>query len=77
MGQKQDILFTKIFPENWDSKAPSIGTTDTKYGKKMSEWAEGVEILWGFTKSFFKQMIKVSAFYLEKQKSFIPKKNVF
>ena len=27
----------------------------------MSEWAEGVEILWGF-----KQMLKVSTFYLEK-----------
>ena len=25
-------------------------------------------------KLFFKQMLKVSAFYLEKQKSFIPKK---
>jgi hypothetical protein len=25
----------------------------------------------------FKQMLKVSAFYLEKQKSFIPKKNIF
>jgi hypothetical protein len=26
-----------------------------------------------FTKYFFKQILKVSAFYLEKQKSFIPK----
>ena len=26
-------------------------------------------------KFYFKQMLKVSAFYLEKQKSFIPKKN--
>ena len=33
-----------------------------------------VEILWGFMKFLFKQMLKVSAFYLEKQKSFIPKK---
>ena len=31
----------------------------------------------GFTKFFFKQMIKVSAFYLEKRKSFIPKKIFF
>ena len=30
---------------------------------------------WGFTKFIFKQMLKMSAFYLEKQKSFIPKKN--
>ena len=37
----------------------------------MPEW---VEILWGFTKFFFKQMLKVSVFYLEKQKSFIHKK---
>ena len=40
----------------------------------MSGWAELVEILWGFTKFFFQKMLKVSAFYLEKQKSFIPKK---
>ena len=37
----------------------------------LSDW---VEILWGFTKFFYKQMLKVSAFYLEKQPSFIPKK---
>ena len=40
----------------------------------MSEWAEGIEFLWGFKKFFFKQTLKDSAFYLEKQKSFIPKK---
>ena len=28
-------------------------------------------------KFFFKQILKVSAFYLEKQKSFIPKKEFF
>ena len=28
-------------------------------------------------KFFFKQLLKFSAFYLEKQKSFIPKKNFF
>ena len=44
---------------------------------KMSEWAEWVEILWGFTKFVFKPMLKVSALYLEKQKSFIPKKIFF
>ena len=32
---------------------------------------------WGFTKFFFRQILKVSAFYLEKQKSFTPKKNSF
>ena len=41
---------------------------------RLSDW---VEILWGFMKSFFKQMLKVSAFYLEKQKGFIPKKIFF
>ena len=40
----------------------------------MSEW---VEILWGFTKFYFKQMLKVSVFHLKKQKSFIPKKLFF
>ena len=34
----------------------------------LSDW---VEILWGFTKFFLKQMLKISAFcYLEKQKRF-------
>ena len=36
-----------------------------------------VEILQGFTKINFKLNLKVSAFYLEKQKSFIPKKKFF
>jgi hypothetical protein len=27
-------------------------------------------------KFFFKQILKISAFYLEKQKSFIPRKNL-
>ena len=39
----------------------------------MSELAKWVEILWGFTNLNFKLNLKVSAFYLEKQKSFIPK----
>ena len=43
---------------------------------KLSEWAELVEILWGFMKLFFKQMLKISASYLEKQKSLIPKKYI-
>ena len=34
-------------------------------------------MLWGFTKFNFKQMLKVSAFYLEKQKSFNPQKIFF
>ena len=41
---------------------------------QLSDW---VEILWGFTKFNFKLNLKVSAFYLEKQKSFIPEKNIF
>ena len=41
----------------------------------MSESAERVKILWGFKKFHFKQMLKVSAFYLEKQESFVPKKS--
>ena len=48
-----------------------------KMEKKLSEWAEWVEILWGFMKFFFKQMLKVSVFYLEKQKKYIPKKIFF
>ena len=41
---------------------------------QLSDW---VEILQGFTKFNFKLNLKVSAFYLEKQKSFIPKKKFF
>ena len=37
----------------------------------LSDW---VEILWGVTKFLFKPMLKVSVFYLEKQKSIILKK---
>ena len=37
----------------------------------LSDW---FELLWASTKFFFKQMRKISAVYLEKQKSFIPKK---
>ena len=33
-----------------------------------------VETLWGFTILIFKQTLNIFAFYLEKQKSFIPKK---
>ena len=33
----------------------------------LSDW---VEIVWGFTRFFFKQMLVISAFYLEKQKKF-------
>ena len=37
----------------------------------LSDW---VEILWRFMKFFFKQILKVSAICLDKQKSFNPKK---
>ena len=77
--------------ENWDRKAPSVGTLLARdYGLNFISIRQQIEkmkieivwiswtsiILWGFKKFFFKQIIKVSAFYLEKQKSFIPKKNV-
>ena len=38
----------------------------------LSDW---VEILWGFRKFFFKQVLKVSAFHLGK-KNFVPKKEI-
>ena len=37
----------------------------------MFKWAE---ILWDFTKFEIKKMLKFSAFYFDKQKSFLPKK---
>ena len=39
--------------------------------KCLSEWAESLQ---GLTKSLIKEMLKISAFYLDKQKSVIPKK---
>ena len=33
--------------------------------------------MWGFSKLYLKEMLKVSVFYLEKQKSFIPQKIFF
>jgi hypothetical protein len=45
--------------QNWNSN---------QYFYLLSDW---VEILWGVTKFCFKQMLKVSAFYLEKQQSSI------
>ena len=43
----------------------------------LLEWAEWIEILRGFTKFFFKQILNVSAFYLKKQKIFIPPNKIF
>ena len=40
----------------------------------MSELAEGIEILWGFTQFFFKQTLKDSAFYLAKKKVYSEKR---
>ena len=52
--------------------------SDNCYNLCFFSWLpDWVEILWGFTKFIFKQMLKVSASYLEKQKSFIAKKNIF
>ena len=45
---------------------------------KQAHWfSDEVDILRGFMKFFFKQILKVSAFYLEKQTIVIPKKNIF
>ena len=41
--------------------------------QQLSECAEWVKTLWGFMKFIFKQMLKVSAFYLEEQNRNIPK----
>ena len=68
-------IFFSIYLKNNFMKPHKISTQSDNHGnKKLSEWAEWVEILWGFTKFFFQQLLKISAFYLEKQKSFIPKK---
>ena len=71
LRQKWMIGWAQNLPENWVSKQSFfvliLTTAQTKW----------VESLWGFTNLNFKLNLKVSAFYLEKQKSFIPKKNIF
>ena len=71
------VRFTKTFPENWFSETfriclkkhfvkPQIISTHFYFHifHPSSDW---VEILWGFTKFFFKQILKVSAFYHKKK----------
>ena len=72
----ESCLFEKEFcqtSQNFNSFC-SFSQFYFHYFYLMSYW---IKILWGFTKFFFKQILKFSAFYLEKQKSFIPKKNFF
>ena len=69
----ESCLFEKEFcqtSQNFNSFC-SFSQFYFHYFYLMSYW---IKILWGFTKFFFKQILKFSAFYLEKQKSFIPKK---
>ena len=49
-----------------------VAYSDNCYFHFFHPWSYLVEILWGFKKFIFKQVLKVSLFYLEKQKSFIP-----
>ena len=88
----------KTFPENWDSKVPSVGTL-LAYLETTTTETFGICLKKNFVKPhnistqsdnetmytkyvnkncldefLFEQMLKVSAFYLEKQKSLIPKK---
>ena len=62
-------------------KPHKISTQSDNQEKKckyqLPEWAEWVETLWGFTKFIFEQMLKISAFYLEKQKVLFFKKKHF
>ena len=65
-------LFEKEFREtsqNFNSIRQPIEKLEIKF-----YWMSWMSWSWGFTKLSFKQMLKVSAFYLEKQKSFVPKK---
>ena len=69
-------LFAYVFSEtsqNFNSFCLYRQILFSFFFHQLSDW---VEILWGFTESFFKQMLKISTFYLEKQK-FIPTKMWF
>ena len=69
--------------ENWDGTHHLLdvswqyGPKNIFFRNKTFLFIGWVEILWGFTNSNFELNLKVSAFYLEKQKCFIPKKNIF
>ena len=75
--EKSEIFSISLISFSWNlTKFQHFRTTLMYSRKKMSpqclsEWAE---ILQGFTKSWIKQLLKISAFYPDKQKSFIPKK---
>ena len=81
---KKTFLFFKIeswnFPHLFEKEFRETSQNFNSFSlfrQLLFSFFISVEILWGFTKFYFKQMLKVSAFYLEKQKSFIPKKNIF
>ena len=66
-------LFDLGFHETLQNFSPFRQPSDGIFSVGNKSWAE---ILWGFMYSKIKQMLKISAFYLGKQKSVIPKKNV-
>ena len=65
-----ELFFFKIeswnFQHLFENKIVKPFKISSKSDNEKSEWVEWVEILWGFF--FFKQILKVSAFYLEKEK---------
>ena len=75
-------LYLKTVAENWDSKATSAGTILAYLETTaLIIYFLGIKLFCLprqkaelFTNLFFKQMLKISAFYLKKQESFIPKK---
>ena len=67
-------LFDSLFLEtsqNFRSFGQLFSTHTKMSSKCLSEWAYNLQ---GFMKLYIKQLLKISAFYLDKQKSFIPKK---
>ena len=51
--------------------------SDNCYFHFFYQFSDWVEILWGFMKCFFKQMLKVSTFYLKNKKVLFLKKIFF
>ena len=76
--QKSEIFSISLIFFSWNlTKFQLIRTTFIPRRKMLSEClSEWAEILQGFTKSRIKQLLKISAFYLDKQKSFITKKKL-
>ena len=75
--RNKTFLFIKIESWNFQHLFELLTHSENCYFHFFYRLSDWIKILWGFTQLFCKEMLKVSAFYLEKHKSFIHKKIFF